>query len=147
MRATVLRTFDGRAVLVPNSLVFNNPIVNHTDRMLRRIDIEVGVTYDADLEKVQLVTREAVAAVTARQQDLPADAYFTGFGDSSINLVARFWIPLSRQVDLVSARSEGIMRIKAAFDANDITIPFPIRTLDFGPVGGVTLDDVWERRG
>jgi small conductance mechanosensitive channel len=146
MRATVLRTFDGRQVLIPNGKVFNNPIVNHTDRLLRRIDIEIGVTYDADLPRVQHVTTEAISAVEARQDDMPAETFFTGFGDSSINLVARFWIPFHRQTDYFAARSDAIVRIKAAYDANDITIPFPIRTLDFGPVGGITLEEVWDRR-
>lgn len=146
MRATVLRTFDGRQVLIPNGKVFNNPIVNHTDRLLRRVDIDIGVTYDADLARVQRVTADALTEVAGRQADLPAEAFFTGFGDSSIKLVARFWISFRRQTDYFAARSEAIMRIKAAYDANSITIPFPIRTLDFGPVGGVTLEEVWERR-
>ncbi len=143
MRATVLRMFDGRQVLIPNSKVFNNPILNWTARPGRRVDIEVGVTYDADLEKVRRVTIEALQGVEARDDALPTEAFFTGFGDSSIGLVARFWIAFHRQADYFAARSEAIMHIKAAFDANGITIPFPIRTLDFGPVGGVTLAEAW----
>lgn len=143
MRATALRTFDGRQVLIPNAKVFNNPIVNHTDRLLRRIDVAVGVTYGEDLEQVRTVTTEAITAVEGRDETLPVEVYFTGFGDSSIDLVARFWIPFHRQVDFFAARSDAIVRIKAAYDAHGITIPFPIRTLDFGPVGGVTLGETW----
>lgn len=143
MRATLLRTFDGKQVLIPNGTVFNNAIVNHTDRMLKRVDIEVGVTYGEDLAHVQQVTLAAIQEVENRSEDMPAEVYFTGFGDSSIDLVARFWIPFHRQADLFAARSDAIMRIKAAYDANGITIPFPIRTLDFGPVGGVTLTEAW----
>jgi len=46
------------------------------------------------------------------------------------------------QIDYLSARSEAIMRIKKAFDENDITIPFPIRTLDFGIKGGEKLSEM-----
>lgn len=145
MRATVLRMFDGRHVLIPNSKVFNNPILNWTSRPGRRVDVEVGVTYDADLEKVRRVTLEAIQGVDPRDEDLPTEVFFTGFGDSSIDLVARFWIPFHRQADFFAARSDAILRIKAAYDANAITIPFPIRTLDFGPVGGVTLTEALPR--
>ena len=63
MRATLLRTFDGKQVLIPNGTVFNNAIVNHTDRMLKRVDIEVGVTYGEDLAQVQEVTLAAIQEV------------------------------------------------------------------------------------
>jgi small-conductance mechanosensitive channel len=61
------------------------------------------------------------------------------FGDSSINFLVRFWIKYKRQFNYVNARSEAIIKIKKAFDANDIVIPFPIRTLDFKIKGGEML--------
>jgi small conductance mechanosensitive channel len=65
--------------------------------------------------------------------------FYTGFGDSSIIFELRFWIPFAVQTDYLHARSEAVMRIKAAFDSAGITIPFPIRTLDFSEVGGETF--------
>jgi small-conductance mechanosensitive channel len=61
------------------------------------------------------------------------------FGDSSINFQVRFWISYKRQFNYVNARSEAIVKIKKAFDANNIVIPFPIRTLDFAIKGGEML--------
>ena len=58
------------------------------------------------------------------------ELFYKEFGDSSINFVVRFWVPFSKQPDYLGAQSEAIERIKQAFDAEGITIPFPIRTLD-----------------
>ena len=68
--------------------------------------------------------------------------FYQGFGDSSINFVIRLWLKSPEQPDYLAVGSEAIIRIKKAYDANDITIPFPIRTLDFGIKGGQTLSEM-----
>ena len=66
---------------------------------------------------------------------------FEGFGDSSINYRIMFWINYSpTQPQFLEARSQAIMAINKAYKENDITIPFPIRTLDFGIKGGEKLE-------
>ena len=65
--------------------------------------------------------------------------FYDEFGASSIDFTIRFWIDFARQVDYRRARSSAVQRIKAAFDEHGITIPFPIRTLDFGIEGGLAL--------
>ena len=64
-----------------------------------------------------------------------------GFGDSSVNFSARYWIDTPEQ-SFLKARSEGIKALFDAFNDNNITIPFPIRTLDFGIKGGEKLNSV-----
>jgi small conductance mechanosensitive channel len=68
--------------------------------------------------------------------------YYEEFGDSSINFIAQFWIAYGKEADFLRARSEAVLRIKKAYDTNGITIPFPIRTLDFGIKGGKTLAEM-----
>lgn len=150
LRATVMRTFTGQRVLIPNAEVFKNAIVNYTQSRLRRVDVAVGVAYGDDLEKAREVAIEAVEGVPGRDETRPVELFYQEFGDSSINFQVRFWIPfLSRQVDYLEARSQAIMRIKTAFDRHGITIPFPIRTLDFGGdvVGGVAFSDAVRNAG
>ena len=67
------------------------------------------------------------------------EVFYEGFGGSSIDFVARFWIDYRRQVEYKTAVSEAVIAIKKAFDAHDVMIPFPIRTLDFGIKGGESL--------
>lgn len=150
LRATVMRTFTGQRVLIPNAEVFKNAIVNYTQSRMRRVDVAVGVAYGDDLEKAREVAIEAVEGVPGRDETRPVELFYQEFGDSSINFQVRFWIPfLSRQVDYLEARSQAIMRIKTAFDRHGITIPFPIRTLDFGGdvVGGVAFSDAVRKAG
>lgn len=141
LRSTWLRVPEGQLVYLPNKKIFENPIVNYSDSGLRRVDLRVGVTYGENLEQVQRVATEAVSAVTTREAGQPVEFFYDDFGDSSIDFEVRFWIRFHRQPDYLAARSEAVMRIKRAFDENGITIPFPIRTLDFARVGGVTLEE------
>lgn len=146
LRSTWVRTPQGQLVMIPNKQIFSNPLVNFSEGGLRRIDLGVGVTYDADLEKVQQVSTDAVKTVEGVLDERPVECFFKEFGDSSINCDVRFWIRFGTQADFMGIRSAAVIAIKKAFDANDITIPFPIRTLDFGPVGGETLAQVLERK-
>jgi small conductance mechanosensitive channel len=68
--------------------------------------------------------------------------FYNAFGDSSINFTLMLWINYPDDPGFLGARSEAIMAIKKAFDENGITIPFPIRTLDFGIKGGKTLSNM-----
>ena len=139
LRDTVIHTFQGKMVIVPNKDVFQNPIENYTKLGKRRVDLKVGVSYGDDLEKVKQV---ALAAVKDINELSPTDEiafFYTEFGDSSINFELRLWVGSPEQQAYWSVCSQAVVKIKAAFDQNDITIPFPIRTLDFGIKGGVPL--------
>lgn len=141
LRATLLMVPTGQRVLIPNADVYKNAIVNYTQTGKHRVDIPVGVSYADDLEKAKRIAIEAVESIEERDTSREVELFYDEFGSSSINFKVRFWIDYGRQVDFHRARSEAIMRIKKAFDANDITIPFPIRTLDFagGASGGQSL--------
>lgn len=141
LRATRLTLLSGETVIIPNKDVYQSAIVNYTDTEKRRVEVEVGVSYGDDLAKARSVALEAVRSLEACDPQTEADLVFTGFGASSIDFTVRFWIDDASQRAFLHARSEAIMQIKDAFDANDIAIPFPIRTLDFGVSGGESLQD------
>lgn len=141
LRTVDIRKVTGELVRLPNKMVFENPVINYSYHGIRRVDLEVGISYAEDLEQVQQVVIEALQEVKNRVKTRDIEVMYDAFGDSSINFKARFWVNYSRQVDYVSAKSDAIIRIKKAFDANDILIPFPIRTLDFGIKGGDKLSE------
>jgi small conductance mechanosensitive channel len=142
LRATVLRTLDGRLVFLPNRDVLEKAIVNYTAAGVRRVELKMGISYGEDLERVSAVTLEALRGVSKRVREREPELYFEEFGSSSINFTFRFWIPFREQPDYLAALSEAIMRIKSAYDREGITIPFPIRTIDFGIKGGQAAADV-----
>lgn len=142
LRNTILRTPQGQIVYIPNKSVFNNPLVNFTKRYERRIDLECGISYADDLEKARNTALEALRGIDSYDKDRDVEFYYKEFGGSSINFVIRFWVSFRKNQDFWKAQSDAIMALKKGFDENDITIPFPIRTLDFGIKGGEKLSSM-----
>ena len=144
LRTINIRQLTGEIVHLPNKTVFEKPLTNFSIYGSRRVDLEVGVSYAEDLEQVQQVVTEALQDVKNRLESREIEVMFDAFDDSSINFKARFWINYNKEIDYVSAKSDAIIRIKKAFDKNDILIPFPIRTLDFAIKGGEKLTEQLE---
>lgn len=145
LRSTELQSQTGEIIIIPNKNIFQNSIINHSKPGEHRIDLEVGISYGDDLEKVKNITLNAVKDMKDILHQKGVEFYYTGYGDSSINFVLRFWVLYSSPKDYFAPKSEAIMRIKKAYDENDVTIPFPIRTLDFGIKGGEKLDAMIEK--
>ncbi|GGI28707.1 mechanosensitive ion channel family protein [Pedobacter mendelii] len=143
LRDTVIKTYQGQMVIMPNKDVFQNPIENYTLLGKRRVDLVVGVSYGDDLDKVKLITLEAVKDIPGLAEDESITMFYTDFADSSINYVIRLWINISEKVNFLEVKSQAIMKIKKAYDANDIMIPFPIRTMDFGIKGGIPFSEAY----
>lgn len=141
LRSTILETPQGQEVIIPNKTTYQNPFMNYSTLGKRRIDLSCGVSYGDDLEKVKQLAIEAIKNKIDIKEGTDVELFFNEFGSSSINFVLRFWINDYRQGVYLEAQSDAIVAIKKAFDENDIMIPFPIRTLDFGIKGGQALAD------
>ncbi len=147
LRNTILRTPEGQTVFIPNKSVFENPLQNFTATSERRIDLSCGVSYGDDLEKAKSIAIEAVKSLDNYDDSKDVEFYYEEYGGSSINFKVRFWVNFRTNPDYWSARSDAIIAITKKFDENDIMIPFPIRTLDFGIRGGEKLSEMLEERG
>ena len=142
LRDTILLTFQGQKVIIPNKNVFQNPIENYSELGKRRLDLNIGVSYGEDLQKVKDVTLEALKGMDNLDTDEEITMFYQEFGGSTINFVLRLWINTPEQPIYLKVGSEAIMRLKIAYDKNDIMLPFPTTTLDFGAKGGLPLADV-----
>lgn len=121
-----LRTFDNLFVRLPNETMIKSEIVNLQRFPIRRYDLQVGVAYKEDMRAV----RDALAEV-AEQNPLcleePAPMIlFQGYGESSLNFQFSVW---ASQENYMEVRNAIPAEVKEAFDAHDIEIPFPHRTL------------------
>ena len=141
LRDTVVKTFQGQMVIIPNKDIMQNPIENYTLLGKRRMDLNVRVSYGEDLEKVKNVTLKAVEGIEGLTDD-KTDMYFMEFGDSAIQFVIRLWVATSQQGEYLQVKNDAVMRIKKAYDENGILIPFPVTTLDFGIKRGVSLGEI-----
>jgi small-conductance mechanosensitive channel len=142
LRTTEVLTFDGNTVIIPNKEIFQNNITNFQKSRKRRVSLEVGVSYDDDLDRVEEVAVSAVKEIPFILEEDGVSFFYTEFGGSSINFEIRFWVPYDEQMQYLSGKSEAIKKIKKAFEREGFTIPFPIRTLDFGIKGGEKLNEV-----
>lgn len=141
LRSTLIELPTGELVTMPNKDVLQEPLKNFSASGKRRVVIECGVSYGDDLEKVKRVTKQTLGQLSNHSED-EVEFFYTEFGDSSINFLARYWMNEVEQPKFLEARSNAIMAVKQAFDQNDIMIPFPIRTLDFGIKGGEKLNEM-----
>ena len=145
LRTSIVRTLDGKMAVIPNKQIYQKKVLNHSASGTRRVEIACGVSYGDDLEKVRQVVMDTLDGVEGRDRSRNVEVFFTGFGSSSIDFVGRFWVDYEKQPDFLDAQSRAIIATKKAFDANDIVIPFPIRTLDFGVRGGQPLAEALPR--
>ncbi|MDX1647741.1 MAG: mechanosensitive ion channel, partial [Longimicrobiales bacterium] len=141
LRATELRTPQGQLVRIPNGSVYGSPLTNYTRSSSRRMDLACGVSYGDDLERARSVALEAMKGVAHRDPGRDPEFFYEEFGGSSINFVLRVWLQNPEQGTYLAARSDAIVRLKKAFDENDVGIPFPITTLDFSQAGTRLLDE------
>lgn len=146
LRTTLLTTFDGLNIFVPNKTMFTQTLINYTMTDQRRLEISVGISYGDDLEKVEAVIKEACENTPGRIEEKEIKVFYEEFGSSSINLMVFIWIHYPGDQNYLHARHHAIINIKKAFDKNNITIPFPIRTLDFGIKGGEKLASQLDER-
>lgn len=130
LRETHIRQLSNELTVMPNAMLFKNPVKILTDADLRRDQITVGVSYDCDLEFAVSTIRNSVSVLELVVKDKAVDVFPREFGASSIDLLVRWWVPI-RSTDLFSVRGSVIIAIKRALDDAGIEIPFPYVTNTF----------------
>ena len=138
LRETYVRKLSGEVTLVPNSLLFKNPVEILTDESQRRHEIIAGVSYDTDLDRAAEVIRAAVEGVDTVVTDKGIDVFAVEFNASSVDFKVRWWAG-SKPRDMWESRDKVIRAIKRALDDTGIEIPFPYVTHTFKeaiPLGG-----------
>lgn len=120
--ATTLTTADNKFVVVPNSAILDGNIINYSRKATRRIDLVIGVSYNADLAKTKAVLEQIVKANTNVLSSPAAQIAVAELADSSVNLVVRPWVKSELYWSVRFALMEAI---KNGLDEAGIEIPFP----------------------
>ena len=120
-------TRDGKEYLIPNEDLVTNQVVNwsHTNDFVR-LDVHFGTSYKDDPHKVSKVAINAAMTVKRVLAQRTPVCWITGFGDSSIDYVLRFWIS-DAQGGLTNVRGQVFLALWDAFKENDIAVPYPQR--------------------
>ncbi|EAR55555.1 hypothetical protein SKA34_22037 [Photobacterium sp. SKA34] len=120
--STELRTADNKTVVVPNSSIIGNPITNYSRNSTRRIDLTIGVSYSADLQKTKEVLKRVVTADERVLKDPEPTIGVVALADSSVNFVVRPWV---NTPDYWAVYFDLNQAIKEELDKEGIEIPFP----------------------
>ena len=135
LRSTRIRTLDNRLVIVPNSQISNNQVVNYTYPDPRyRIQSEIGVAYGTDLRVVREVIIHAMQGVEGVLPDKPVDVLFLEFGDSDMILRVRWWI--ESYIDARRSADRVNEAIYTALEQAGIEMPNPQMTVELKKFDG-----------
>ena len=128
IRSTTIRSLSNVSIIVPNSEFISSNVVNwsHGDKKIR-VDVEVGVSYNSDLDTVLRCLYEVAAENPKVLKNPESDVLFRNFGDSSWNMALRVWIPDPKFHHKI--RSDINCAIVRKFRENKVEIPFPQRDL------------------
>ncbi len=129
LRTTRIRTLDNRMVIVPNSTISKNQIVNYTFPDPRyRIQTEIGVAYGSDLRQAREVITQALRKTDSVLPDKPVDILFMEFGDNAMLLRVRWWIEFYQDARRITDRvNEAIYQ---AMEQAQIEMPAPMMTVE-----------------
>ncbi len=124
---TKIQTFSDEHVLIPNDIITESHLTNLSRNDQLRVELEVGVDYDTDIEHAREVIIDAVSDLDAIKSTPTPQVVAKRFADSSILLELRVWIGDPTMRRKWNARTQALETIKEAFDREGITIPYPQR--------------------
>lgn len=131
--STVLITRDNKTIIIPNGNLSNGDIVNVSNEPVRRIDMTIGISYEDDVKQARSILL-TLAKHHPQVIDQPEPFVgVAGFGDSSVDLAFQVWV---KQGNFIEVRFELLEQVKEAFDANDISFPYPHREVYMHNVSG-----------
>jgi small conductance mechanosensitive channel len=127
-RATLIRTYDGRRVIIPNSSVYTESVTVNTAFEQRRSEYDVGIGYGDDVEKACQVIRMALKGAPGVSDSPAPEAIPWELAGSSVNIKVRWWTH-PRRADVVHARGRVVQEIRRAMGEAGIDLPFPTRVV------------------
>ena len=126
--STILLTGDYKRIVIPNARVMSGPITNYSVMPRRRIDLVVGISYDADMRTAIKILEKLIQADERILKDPASTVAVSELGDSSVNLICRPWVATA---DYWPTRWKMIEDIKTEFDAAGVGIPYPQMDVHF----------------
>lgn len=123
---TILATPDNVKVIVPNGQVFGGTIKNYAGYDTRRVDVAIGIAYDAPIQKAKEIMEGIIQKDERTLDDPPMQIAVAELADSSVNFVVRMWV---KGGDYWGVKFDMTRAIKEAFDEAGIEIPFPQRVI------------------
>ncbi|HEY9737248.1 MAG TPA: mechanosensitive ion channel family protein [Trichocoleus sp.] len=130
-RATTIRTYDGRRIVIPNSELFTNSVLVNTAFENRRLEYDIGIGYGDDIETAKQLILDAIHGTEEVLQTPAPDAIVVELAESTVNIRARWWVQPPRRADVLALQDRVLTNIKNKLTANGIDLPFPTQQILF----------------
>ena len=128
-RATTIKTYDGRRVVIPNAELFINAVTVNTAYDKRRLEYDIGIGYGDNIGKARQLMLEAMQGVAGVLADPAPEALVVELAGSSVNIRVRWWVDQPRRADVMAAQDRVLEAIKNALTANGVDLPFPTQQI------------------
>lgn len=138
-RATILRTYDGRDLVIPNTMVFSNMVMVHTSQPQRRVEMDLTVGYDYEVRHITQIIQTALKDIEEILDEPAPQVMCWELGSTSLGIKLRWWIDSERSEEVIS-RARAVQAIKEAFEANDID-PTDPQLIYYKNAGGLSPED------
>lgn len=125
IRATTIRTYDGRRVVIPNAELFTNAVTVNTAFDVRRLEYDIGIGYGDDIGLARELILQAMRGVTGVLAEPAPDALVVQLSDSAVRIRARWWIQPPRRADALDLQDRVLQAIKETLTDHGIDLPFP----------------------
>lgn len=124
-RATKIKTYDGRRIVIPNSELFTNSVTVNTAFDYRRLEYDVGIGYGDNIDRAKELILEAIHSVDEVLKDPAPDALVVALAESTVNIRARWWVNPPRRADTMNSLDKVLSAIKNKLTVNGIDLAFP----------------------
>jgi small conductance mechanosensitive channel len=130
-RATFIRTYDGRRVVIPNSNLFTNSVTVNTAYEKRRLEYDISIGYGDDIAHAKRILLNTVREIPEVLDDPKPDALVVRLADSSVNIRLRWWVKPPRRFENLNAQDVVLEKIVNALLSEGFDLPFPTQQILF----------------
>ena len=130
-RATTVRTYDGRRVVIPNAELFTNAVAVNTAFERRRLEYDIGIGYGDQIDEAKAVILTALTGIDGVLAETAPDVLVVALEASSVNLRVRWWVTPPRRADALELQDRVLTAVKTALTGHGIDLPFPTQQILF----------------
>lgn len=129
MRATTIKTYDARRIVIPNADLFTHSVTVNTAFSRRRLQYEVGVSYKEDIGEVKEIILKAVNSVEGVLHDPPAEAFVVALADSSVTIRVYWWTTMPQHLSILRLQDKVLTILKNRLLEHGVDLPFPTQQI------------------
>lgn len=130
-RATLVKTYDGRRVVIPNGQLYTGTFVVNTAYDKRRMEADLDIGYDDDLEQAKALILSEIRQISEVLSDPLPEVIITELREASARVRVRWWVAPPKRRDMMDTRDLVLQRLKNAFQTQGLALPFPVQQVMF----------------